>query len=237
MYKSDFLPHLNSPLRKKIATKYVQHEFRKLLPELRGGKIWELIDRQVEEWPETLGLANFWNGVHGISMGFRLKSLVPWITSLNIDWKEENLPVEEIRFGSDSWIAKKFDPENFPTEERDNDPIFVLEKDNALVVIDGNRRLLKARDKSKSLINGFVGRKTGEPPLLEYWVPTSLLVDLTFWHKRQYQEGRNSTEIIAKIIAELIRNSQAGKFEFENRAIHKDDEIHTLLYKAVEAKL
>lgn len=230
----DFLPHLSDDLRQRIAVKYAQHEFRKLLPEVRGVNIWHLIDSQIEKWPQNLGLANFWNGIHGISIGFRLKSLVPWITSLNIEWKKENLPVEQLKFGSDSWINKKFDPGNSPTEDRDEDPIFVVEKDKELVVIDGNRRLLKARGSSKKFVSSFIGRKIGEPPLFEHWVPTSLLVDLVFWHKRQYQEGRNNTEIIAKTIAELIRDSQAGKSEFTNRAIHKDDEIHKILLEAVK---
>lgn len=230
----NFLPHLSDTLRQKIAVKYAQHEFRKLLPKLRGNDIWKSIDVQIESWPHELGPANFWNGVHGISIGFRLKSLVPWITSLHINWGEEDLSVEGIRFGNDSWRTKKFDPADSPTEERDNDPIFVLEKDKGLVVIDGNRRLLKARDGSQKLIASFVGRKIKDPPLFEHWVPTSLLVDLVFWHKRQYQEGRDNTESIAKTIAELVRNSQAGKLEFKNHAIHQDDEIHRLLFKAVE---
>ncbi len=94
-----FLPHLYEPLRIEIAVNYARHEMRKLLPELRDESLWQNIDRQIGDWYEKLSIRNFWNGIHGISMGFRLKSLVPWITSLHMRWEKKETPVEEILFG------------------------------------------------------------------------------------------------------------------------------------------
>src|SRR3989344_4919091 len=100
---NDFLPHLYEPLRRKIAVCFVRHEMRKLLPELRNQSLWKSIDAQIDNWYKELSMRNFWNAVHGISMGFRLKSIVPWITSLNMKWVEKGVSVEEL------WFGGKFD--------------------------------------------------------------------------------------------------------------------------------
>lgn len=257
-----FFPHLYEPLRQKIAIRYAQHEMRKLLPQLRDANLWRSVDTQIADWSEKLSIKNFWNGIHGISMGFRLKSLVPLITSLNIRWTEKDIPTEELWFGGqfgpikslgvlESGVAVKnsiFLPEHRDllaqtkqilieksekTAPRDKFPIFTVRKKNKLRVIDGNRRLLQAIVNKQEKIKAFVGEPVVEPPLFEHWTPTSLLVDLVFWHKRQFQMGRNTTEAIARTIAELIRDSSAGRYEFAHRAIHRDDKIHTELLQAV----
>lgn len=258
----DFLPHLYEPLRREIATRYVQQEMRKLLPKLREASLWQSIDKQIEEWYEILSIKNFWNAVHGISIGFRLKSLVPWITSLHVKWSKKDMPIDEL------WFGGKFGPigqlgiqetasefkkiiflpehkellkqtkktlleKSEETMPRDEFPIFAVRKKENLKVIDGNRRLLQAIINQKDTIRAFVGEPTAEPALYEHWVPTSLLIDLVFWHKHQIQTGRDTTDTIAHTIAELIHNSSAGRDEFVHRAVHHDDEIHMRLLEAV----
>ena len=80
----------------------------------------------------------------------------------------------------------------------------------------------------------MAGESIAEPPIFEHWVPTSLLVDLIFWHKRQMEVGKDTTETTAQMIAELIRNSSAGRKEFNERAVHRDDELHLKLAEAVK---
>lgn len=258
-----FLPHLYEPLRIKIAVKYVQQEMRKLFPELREDVLWSAMDKQIEDWYQKLGMRNFWNAVHGISMGFRLKSLVPWITSLNIKWEEKEMSLKDLWFGGQFGSIKEmncsqsasdvrdkiFQEENKKildnskkilkekgkeTAPRDFSPIFVIKKKEKFSVIDGNRRLLQTIVDKKENILAVVGEPIAEPPLFEHWVPTSLLVDLVFWHKRQMESGNGTTEATARIITELIRNSSAGRKEFAERAIHKDDKIHAKLLEKVD---
>ena len=93
-----FLPHLYDPLRQRIAIQYIQHEWRKLFPQLRGKDLWESIDKQIADWYEMLSIRNFWNAIHGITIGFRLTSIVPWITSLNVEWVERDVPFDELYF-------------------------------------------------------------------------------------------------------------------------------------------
>lgn len=93
-----FLPHLYDSLRRQVAIQYIQHEWRKLFPQLRGEEVWQSIDKQIADWYETLGVRNFWNAVHGITIGFHLTSVVPWITSLNVRWTERDIPFDELYF-------------------------------------------------------------------------------------------------------------------------------------------
>lgn len=258
-----FLPHLSDPFRRSIAVRYAQQELRKLLPQFQDEAIWESIDKQVEQWWDALSVRNFWNGIHGISMGFRLKSLVPWLTSLHIQWIEKDAPVEELWFGGKFGPIKELDISGASTAvkqiiflpehrellkqtrkrlkglldesaPRDDYPIFVVRKEGQLRVIDGNRRLLKAIVNQKERIRAVVGEPTADPPFYEHWVPTSLLVELVFWHKQQVQAGRDTIDITARNIVELIRDSSAGRIEFFERAVHKDDEIHVKLSERVE---
>ena len=260
-----FLPHLYESLRRKIAVSYIEQEMRKLFPQSRDASLWYSMDKQIAGWYESLSIRNFWNAVHGISMGFRLKSLVPWITSLNMQWREIDLPVEKLwfggRFGPLSSLGMKvseevgavknalLQPENKEileqakkdikekyqeTAPRDDFPVFAVRKEEKLRVIDGNRRVLKAILEDRKTIRAVIGEPVAEPAIYEHWVPTSLLADLVFWHKRQIQSGRDTTEIMTRVIAELIYDSSAGRIEFAERAIHRDDEIHMRLLQAVE---
>ncbi len=134
---------------------------------------------------------------------------------------------------------QKLKEEAVKTAPRDDFPIFVVRKSHGdssekkLRVIDGNRRLLQAIVDKKDTIRAVVGEPVAEPALYEHWVPTSLLVDLVFWHKRQVQLGRKITEAVAHVIAELIRDSSAGRVEFVERSIHRDKKLDILLLEAV----
>ena len=258
-----FPPHFDEPLRRKIAVQFAQKEMRKLLPQLRDNSIWQSMDRQIDEWPKKLGMIAFWNGIHGISMGFSSKSLVPLITSLNIKWAEKDLSVEELWFGgkfftvshlenAESAAAVKkqlFQPGNkellektikamkekaADTAPRDDYPIFAVRKEEKLRVIDGNRRLLQAIANGENTIKAYVGEPIAKPPIYEHWVPTQILVELVFWHKQQTLAGRDTTDAAAKVIAELIRDTSAGQLEFTEHGIHRDDKIHMKLFNAVK---
>lgn len=263
-----FLPHLSEPFRRGIAVRYAQQEFRKLVPQLRDEELWRSIDKQIEGWYKVFSIRNFWNAIHGISMGFHLKSLVPWLTSLNMEWVEKDMLLGELWFGgkfgpipslggSESaaevrdkiflpenktlleHVRQKLNEEAAKTAPRDNFPIFVVRKthgdsaEKTLRVIDGSRRLLAAIVNKEETISATVGEPIGEPALYEHWVPTSLLVDLVFWHKRQIRAGRETTEVVARAIAQLIRDSSAGRIEFAQRSIHRDKKLDLQLLEAV----
>lgn len=98
----DYPSHIYEPIRIEIATSYIKHEFRKLLWRVPESH-WEAIDRDISDWMNSPRLAtprDFWNGFHGISMGFKLIiGLVYLVTAENIDWKKKQFPISKLWFG------------------------------------------------------------------------------------------------------------------------------------------
>ena len=72
-----------------------------------------------------------------------------------------------------------------------------------------------------------------KPVFYEHWVPTTLLIDLVYLYKWQNISGRENTVKYAETIAEIIRDTSAGQFEFFERVIHEDDEVYAELSKMV----
>lgn len=89
--------HILESIRVKIATDYLKRELRKYFPAVRGKEVWLKIDAEIESWFEKLGVRDFWNGFHGIAMGFKLKlGFIQVLTAENVNWKfEQSLPLDD----------------------------------------------------------------------------------------------------------------------------------------------
>lgn len=95
--------HLTDELRIKIAGLYWIHAQREILGRISDGNHWLAIDLAIfrqTEWLINNGLIrDFWNLIHGISMGWDLKSLVGYLTSANIQWLYRPcLSLREVKF-------------------------------------------------------------------------------------------------------------------------------------------
>jgi len=93
--------HIYDPTRVEIATTYLKREFRKMFSRLRGEEIWQSIDSSIDNWfpkDSEVGVRDFWNGLHGIAMGFKLKiGFLQIITAENIIWEfNEHLPLDSL---------------------------------------------------------------------------------------------------------------------------------------------
>lgn len=106
----DYPSHIYEPARAEVAISYMKHEFRKLLwrfPE----KDWPKVDRDISDWMQSPQLAiprDFWNGFHGISMGFKLKiGLIYLVTAENITWRMEEYTVKKLWFGVEQGETRK----------------------------------------------------------------------------------------------------------------------------------
>jgi len=101
--KNKFYPkHIYDPARQDVAVSYIKHEFRKLLRQIPEG-YWKKIDTDISEWissPELATPRDFWNGFHGICMGFKLKiGLVYFVTAENVIWSKKRMLLSELCFG------------------------------------------------------------------------------------------------------------------------------------------
>lgn len=94
--------HIYEKIRQQAAINYIKHEFRKLLWRVPESH-WDAIDRDISDWinsPELATPRDFWNGFHGICMGFKLKiGLIYFITAKNVTWSKKNIPVSKLWFG------------------------------------------------------------------------------------------------------------------------------------------
>lgn len=270
MAKLKYPPHLYDPLRRKIATDYIHHELRKLFPSIRDKKMWAQLDNDVLKWwnenPTMAPIRDFWNGLHGISMGFKLKNIAAWLTSANIKWEEKETSIENLWFGSTlddlKQISEKpsakevrdwfFDPshkssfdiarqraqkEVETTTKRNHFPIIAIKKQGKLIVTDGNRRLLQTILENKDSILAAVGEPIAEPLIFESWIPTSMLCELVSLNRYWSTIGIDRSANFAEIIAELIKTSLAGRIEFLERATQNSLESDLKLVKIVEELL
>jgi hypothetical protein len=96
-------PHIHDNMRAEVAITYVRHELRKYLTSIEDKFTWGLIDSDVNDWFGTsMSLRDFWNGVHGIAMGFKLQNgMMQNITAENVSWRKEDFAVEQLHFASD----------------------------------------------------------------------------------------------------------------------------------------
>jgi hypothetical protein len=250
--------HLSDERRLEVAVSYVQHELRKLFPSLRSDTDFAAIDGDVARWfsgnPNFAPVRDFWNGLHGISRGFKLKDLVTTLTSRNVVWERRLMPVKEIRFyapivhlaaiGKNPTAAAVadwyFSAEHAAelsearanlklhgedTAPRDSQPIIVLKTlDYGTVLLDGNRRLLKAVLEQQPTIEAFIGTQLSSPLVLDQWVPTSTLKDIISVC-RNHGGSSNPVSPFASVLATMVKNSTAGQYELFNRCLNQPDPI------------
>jgi hypothetical protein len=265
--KRAYLPHLYDPIRREIAVRYIRQELRKIFPSLRTDSEWEKIDADVAHWyegnPTLVPVRDFWNGLYGISVGFKLKGdLLLYLTSKHIKWEQQDVAIGSLWFGKnfeelEHFRAKPsaqevsewfFSPENTEiltrvrrahdtrsnqTGSRDEFPVIAIEREGRLQLVDGDRRLLKKILQEKKSIAACIGKSCGEPVVYEQWVPTPFLLDLVVFHRLTCSNGRTQTRYIAQVIAEMIRDSAAGRFEFSHRCLKQIDDCDKKLWSAV----
>ncbi len=97
--------HLYEPVRIEAATSYMKHELRKYLPHLKDPHSWQIIDQDIDTWfdqaPFLFPVRDFWNGFHGILMGFKLYNhLLAFITAENVIWTKQDIPLNQLTFGT-----------------------------------------------------------------------------------------------------------------------------------------
>lgn len=115
MEREVYPKHLYEQIRREIGVDYVRHELRKYLPSIKG-EVWRRIDQDIEGWfdeaPFLYPVRDFWNGVHGIMMGFKLYShLLNFITGENVRWTKEEIELELLSFGTVNSLVKEMVPE------------------------------------------------------------------------------------------------------------------------------
>lgn len=97
--------HIYDPIRVELACSYITHELKKYLPSIKSEAEWEKITQDVCTWfdkaPYLYPVRDFWNGFHGILMGFKLYNhLLSFVTGENVIWTKESINMDELTLGS-----------------------------------------------------------------------------------------------------------------------------------------
>ncbi len=255
--------HIYEKVRQDVAVSYIQHEARKLF--LSAPKsYWKILDKDIEGWINSPVLANprdFWNGFHGICMGFKLIiGLIYYVTAENVTWSKRKIPITDLSFGveleqtriirggrlSASEVKDFYDkPQNIDLKERwlkslsvvsggksfeHGDPVIVVQKKTeermVYAVYDGNNRLAKTVLEGGGEIHTYVGEFTNGTAPQNYWVPTTILMELILFAKQAYD--REDKEMFLKymeILKDILQKSESAKYELKERSLTGSQEF------------
>lgn len=249
--------HLEEKIRIELAISYLKHEFRKIFPSVSSSDIDNIIFCKELSIPR-----DFWNGVHGIGMGFKLHiGFIYLVTAENIAWSKELIEVDSLSFGVDREMTKLANDrsvksvkkyfaqcpeilEKYKSEfgekwvddvVRESDPIIVNEKNGGLAVYEGNGRLEKLVLDQKAQVQAYVGRYTTtiiRP--INYWLPTSLIMDilLFIYQAIDNQEDQLFTHQIA-VLKDMLKDSESGRIEFLERALTTNEKYRKPILSAL----
>jgi hypothetical protein len=246
----EYPKHLYEKIREEVAVSYLKHELRKIFPSIKTEEVDSLMNNKELSTPR-----DFWNGVHGIGMGFKLHiGMIYLITAENIKWTKEKTKVEDLFFGverentklANSRSAKilieyfQKNPKNGNNNWRDDkirefDPIIVVEKKEGLTVYDGNGRLDRFILEKRNEIEAYVGRYSTETKKPNnYWLPTSVLMDVLYY---VYLAIDNKDEKLFEqqiaVLKNMLSYSESGRYEFKERALTKKPEYRDKVLKAL----
>lgn len=222
LMQQSYPPHIYDPIRREVANGYLRHELAKYLPSATGS--WR---EDIEKWfdgsTEFYPVRDYWNGVHGIMMGFKLyNQLLAFITAENVNWSREKIKISELDYQKFETMAP----------ERNDEPIIVTQKEvdgvDKFIVYDGNNRVNRAAKQGETDIEAFVSRfRDGGRQPLNYWLPTSLLMEVTEYARMAFKNEDYSSFVA--VLKRMLSYSESGKYEMKNRVLPKESEFKTKL--------
>lgn len=224
--QQNYPAHVYEPIRREVANSYLRHELRKYLPSVAN---WGEVDSDIEKWfdgsTELYPVRDYWNGVHGIMMGFKLyNQLLSFITAENVNWTREKIKLAELTYTDfGEYVPRRVGEE----------PIIVTQKEvegvDKFVVYDGNNRVNQALRRGEAEIEAFVGRFADARRRPEnYWLPTGVLMAVTE-HARHAFDKEEVYKSFVVVLIEMLTHSESGKYEMKNRVLPKESEFKTRL--------
>lgn len=234
--------HLYNPTRRQIALELVEKEFNKQLKAAGTGRI------NAEKWAARFDDHTFWNAIEGFMGGTLIKPIVHFLTAHNYEWSRQTVAVADIRLSSKldqlnrlegldphqldlAKIKEKLDndpaeaahqkqiTESFSQDETQNTYLpIIVEKDGRLMVMDGNRRCLRALFNGQETIDVWYCRTNNEPPV-DFWFPINEMMDLVRTYNYGKQNNPGLRDIIQATLTEVFRQSKVAEIAYRERII------------------
>ena len=100
---------------------------------------------------------------------------------------------------------------------QDKYPIIAIEKDERIVVLDGNRRTLRAILQDSPTIEAWVAKTDGQAPR-DYWMPVNHMMSLVFSYKNAVKEGGFAEAAAYKsVLKSWFEQSEVAKISYTRR--------------------
>ncbi len=248
MQEKIYPAHIYDRVRRELAAQLVHKELIKLFPSLDRAH-WANLLPDINDWfsgekSQLASVHDFWNGSDGILAGFKLKSVVTYITAENIQWQKIEIPVEQlsIHWGLPSLKALGKPPYTYGAVreyltdpavhaeqvrvaklvassaiDRDGFPVVVLKGSQKMTLLDGNRRVMQAFLDDAPTILAWVGTLQGEGPQ-NYWVSTAYLRSiLRTAEAADLSQDQVAVDACRQILQLLFRESDIARINWHLR--------------------
>lgn len=260
----DYPTHIYDPIRVEVANAYIKREMRKYLPSVRTRDVWKNIDRDIDQWFENnqniAKIRDYWNGFHGIAMGFKLKNgLIQLITAQNVSWvKVDKLPLDgyvatgagiEYIFqelsGNQSatdlriFFEKHVDLAKFWKTEFEKHAETSEERDNFPIIAIKVKGVALAHDGNRRLILAVLQRKKTIPAYLGHFTDGTEIPKNYWLPTSVYMDIVKSGEIAGAyeetlaLLKKMIPLSESGEYELRERVLIGENEFRLKLKRDI----
>jgi len=247
--------HLSEKIRQEVAISYLKHELRKIFPSIKSKEVDNLVNCSELAQPR-----DFWNGLHGISMGFKLKNVLYLVTAENVSWRYKRIQVDQLNFGVELSCTKLIKTGKISALEfidfyrknsaerkkqlkviekirgndeiRENDPIIAIEKE-----VEGEKKIF-VHDGNGRLARHLLENKTkidayiGE---MKGDKPSNYWLPTSLLVDVLYYayKSHDITKFV-EVLNEMLSSSKSGRYEFWERALTSDKEQRKKFEKIVK---
>lgn len=233
--------HLYDPTRKEISIQLIEKEMSKLLP---GG----VNQDAVRTWMSELDDHTFWNAVEGFMGGALIKPIVHFITAENYTWSKQDISLSDIQlssklqqlesiegldtnppFLSEIHNALTRNPEERQRQldsikafdrgtEQNQYPILAVERGNGFMVMDGNRRCLRALLMGEKAISAWCCQTNHEQPR-NFWYPIDDMMRLVKTYNALKDTDPAIKPHIQAVLNGIFTLSAVAKQAYEKRIV------------------
>ena len=234
--------HLYDAVRRRIALELIEKEFNKQLSAAGAANI------DTAKWMQRFDDHTFWNAVEGFMGGTLIKPIVHFLTARNYTWSRRVVPVSEIKLSSkleqlerllelnphelylsrinellgqdkNEAAKQKEINDSFSQNDAQNKylPLIVV-SDGHPMVIDGNRRCLRALLYGQETVEAWYCQTNDEEPV-DFWFPIDDMMGLLRIYRYGKERNPQLKVHIAGILKELFRQSKVAEIAYRERIV------------------
>jgi hypothetical protein len=229
--------HIYDPLRRRIATEIVEKELMKFYPSIPSSDLTGWSERFDEHnyWGAVEGI---------IGSTLLKPIMLHFLTARNFQWQKRDLPLDAMQLSSKlnqlnrlgdldphnlllSEIKQRLEanPEEMAEQKRiiesfssdsfqNRYPIIAREREGRVMVLDGNRRALRALLAGQSTIEAWYCQTNGQEPR-DYWYPIADMMRLV----RLSRTSEQAKSHVKAILEAIFEESTVARIAYTERIV------------------